>query len=76
MKLVEAIAQSLGNKAQAHNDNGKLVIVQERYAVDCRWWHIWLIKGDGEVAEIESNPGSEKMIVFDVDWQSDQWSPL
>jgi hypothetical protein len=76
MKLVEAIARSLGNKAQAHNDKGQLVIVQERYAADCRWWHIWLLMGDGNVSEIDSNPGSEKMKYFDMDWQSDEWSPM
>ena len=75
MLIVEAIARSLGNKAQAHNTSGQLVIVQERYAADCRWWHIWLVMEDS-VAEIDSNPGSEKMKYFEMDWQSDQWSPL
>lgn len=76
MKLVEAIARSLGNKAQAHNTSGQLVIVQERYDAKCRWWHVWLLMGDGNVSEIDSNPGSEKMKYFDMDWQSNQWSPV
>lgn len=75
MRLIEAIALSPANKAQTYNDNGKMVLVQERYDSDKRWWHIWLLKGQGEVAEIESRIGSDAIKAFDVDWQADYRKP-
>jgi hypothetical protein len=76
MRILEAIARSPGNKAQAYNDTGLLVIVQERYAVGRQWWHCWLIMSD-EVLEIESNSRSNELrSLFDIEWRADYWSPI
>jgi hypothetical protein len=76
MRLGHAIALSSGNKAIAPNGQGQRIIVQERYNVETRWWHIWMLYNDGSIAEMDSSIGSDEMAAFLVDWNANYWEPI
>jgi hypothetical protein len=77
MKLLEAIAFSPGNKAEAMADHGGRVVVQERYgSVALRWYHVWQIYR-GQVTTISlPDTDLERLKTFEVDPEADYWSPI
>jgi hypothetical protein len=75
MKLLEAIAFSIGNKAQGLNDQAQEVIVQERYtSPEIRWFHVWHSYQRQIVeADIEN---LDELRHFEIDANGDYWRPV
>jgi hypothetical protein len=75
VRLIEAIARSVGNKALATNDRGHTIIVQECYVGFDQWWfHLWCIQ-HGEVYETDFMKSKVSTIqgIYDVDFTADYW---
>ncbi len=77
MKLLEAIAESAGNKAHAISDQAATIIVQERSISLTHWWfHVWQIH-KARVYEFDlSERELHRLKGFDVDPEADYWQPV
>jgi hypothetical protein len=77
MKLLEAIAFSPGNKAEAMADHGGRVVVQERYgSVVLHWYHVWQIR-QGQTTTVDMPSADlERLKTFEVDAEENYWSPV
>lgn len=79
--MLQAIAESAGNKARGTNDNGHVILVQGRFAAEPgHWWyHLWRIERD-VVEDEEDVRASEFLRVlrerFFIDPLATYWSPV
>ena len=80
MKMMQAIAESAGNKARAINDNGHIVIVQQRYGEFESWWyHIWhIIRGTVEAETDIKVSGHMGQLIsyYSIDPLADYWQAV
>lgn len=79
MNMFAAIAQSAGSKARAYSDNGRIIVVQERYSgVETWWFHLWEITHQDGVGEtdIPYRQTTKIQPIYRVDPNADYWHPV
>lgn len=76
MNMLQAIAESSGNKARATNDQGKTVIVMQHFENHDYWWHCWLLMDKDNTSQASTSNFHTIQSTYSVDPYANYWHSI